>query len=143
MAATKKSWDHFGLPVYDVDGEEYAVGTDKQADKAAARAIEDSLWAFKADFLATFLNRHNQHLRDLSDSAYEAFKASLAKMQSDLSEDAGPIIRALIGNHLSDLVREAIQFDGRGHFLSPYDGEERDTADVPGLPKGKFAYRVN
>jgi hypothetical protein len=130
--AERLSYDHYGLPIFKADdGHEYAVGTLAQANRAAKADILDSLWAFNSDFIARFAG--------LDDRAASAVR----KMQEEMSEDANEIVRRLIGEkNLNRFVREAIAADGLGHFLSPYDGQERDSSDIPGLPKGKLAFRV-
>lgn len=40
---TNCDYEHYGLPVYELNGREYAVGTDEEADKAAAEAIRGSV----------------------------------------------------------------------------------------------------
>lgn len=114
------------------DGTLWLVGSEREADKAAKEYVLDSLWAFRASFIANFA--------DLDDATEKAIE----KMQREMSEDANPLIRRIIGeSNLNKFVKTAIQADGRGHFLSPYDGEEVDSDDVPGLPKGKLAYRLD
>jgi hypothetical protein len=130
----KLGHDVYGLAVYQADdGNEYAVGTLAQAKRAAKMYILDSLWAFNTDFIA--------RMADLDEATAKAVR----KAQEDLSEDANPLVRKLIGSepNLKRFVNEAIRADGLGHFLSPYDGEERSSSDIPGLPKGKLAFRVN
>ena len=47
----KESYDHYGLKIYSYAHLEYAVGTDEEADQAAAEDIKQSLWAFNASFI--------------------------------------------------------------------------------------------
>lgn len=105
---------------------EYLVINNRQADRMCAEEIENLLWAFNAEFIA----KHTKN--GLSTKAID----SLKKMQSELCEDANDIMQALIVN-ISVFIQDAIDADGRGHFLSGYDGEEL------GLKGGLFAYRVN
>lgn len=131
----KRSWDHYGLPVYVADdGNEYAVGTDKQATKAALEAAYQSLWAFRSSYIISHLN--------ISGRAADVAEKALEKMQGELSEDAGPIIELLLGSKLKRFLRDAVDTDGRGHFLNGWDSEEYDSDDIPGLPSGKYAYRI-
>src|SRR5262245_39617551 len=129
----KLSYDHFGLSIYKLDdGTEWAVGddTDKsrnnkgrtRVDRAARRAVIDSLWAFNTSFIVGFLARHHRAARHAFGSP--DVERAIKKVQESLCEDAGPLIRVLIGPHLTAFVEEAISADGRGHFLSQYDGEE-------------------
>lgn len=114
------------------DGTLWLVGSEREADKAAKEYILDSLWAFKTSFIASVANLSNAEER------------AIEKMQRDMSEDANPIIRRIIGeSKLNHFVKMAIDADGRGHFLSPWNGEEVDSDDIPGLPKGKLAYRLD
>src|SRR5688572_9585292 len=100
---------------FEFDREEYLVLTDSEADTATRATIEDSLWAFRASFIAAHANA------DLDDAAIKA----LEKMQGELCESAGPLVRALIKD-FDHFVQDAIRADGRGHFLSGYDGEENE-----------------
>lgn len=56
-------------------------------------------------------------------------------MQAELCEDANEIVKAMIGNNISLFLENAIKADGRGHFLSRYDGEEIQ------LKGGLYAYK--
>jgi hypothetical protein len=134
MTAIKKKWDYYGLAVYETaGGQEWAVGTEAQVARAARENILDHLWAFRPEFIARYAG--------LDDRAVNA----LGEMMGKLSEDANPIVRKLIGSdrNLSKLVRDAISVDGRGHYLAQYDGHERDSDEVEGLPRGKIAFRLN
>ncbi len=126
------SYDYYGLKTIETDDGTYAVGTKAQAEKAAKAYILDSLWAFRAEFIARVCK--------LSAKEAEAIK----KMQSEMSEDANPLVRRIIGEkNLDRFVKTAIKEDGLKHFIARYDNEERRSDDVPGLPKGKLAFRVD
>ncbi len=129
----KFAYKHYGLALYLAhDGNEYAVGSNAQAHKAAKEYILDSLWTFNANFIANIAGLDNQEER------------TVRKMQEEMSESANPLIRRIVGEkNLGRLVREAIAANGLGHFLSPYDGHKRDSSTIPGLPKGKLAFRTN
>lgn len=125
-----------GFKVYDlrvvrIDGEEYAVAdTDEEADTAAVLAAGSMLWAFRSSFIAGFLN--------LSDDQAKA----IGFMQEKLCEDADAIIALLLGTRLDEFLADAIGLDGRGHFLSGYDGEEIDGEEISPAFKGKYLYRT-
>lgn len=122
---------HYGLRVYHTEGGEYyAVGTERQVEAAAREYIRESLWVFRPEFLERFTPEavDAEILRILIENKYE---------------DATEIIARLVGDRLGDLIDEAIASDGRGHFLSPWDSEERDSDDIAGLPKGRLAYRIH
>lgn len=115
---------------FEVHGHHYLVLTDEEADEAVAQRIEEDLWAFRSSFVLSFVSRKNRF-----DSNPKAEKA-LEEVQGKLCEDAQPLIRAMIGEHLPEFVREAVSADGRGHFLAGYDGEENEEGDF-------FIYRVS
>jgi hypothetical protein len=117
------------------NGHTYLVYTDAEANKACREYIRENLWAFRAEWLATFIDR----------SYSKALVDSIKVIQEKMNEDASEIIFKLIGgsSKFSMLTRMAIEDDGRGHFLSPYDGKEHQSKTIPGLPPGKFAYRID
>lgn len=121
------AYDHYGLTVYKVGGEEYAVGTDEEADAAVADYIKDSAWSFNADFLAS--------QTDLPEEVYRAMQ--------DKCEDSNNAVSKLIEKTCGwdDFVAEAIRYDGRGHFLSGYDGEEVEIANGADHQGVFYAYK--
>lgn len=109
---------HWGLPVFEIDGCEYAVATsEEEADEAAAEYIKDSLWAFRAEFII-----------DHSKLPYEAIEM-IRTFQAEKCEDANETIEALIED-LDVFISDAISADGRGHFLAPYDFDEISLSDI-------------
>ena len=117
--------DTYGMTTFNCDGGEYAIATDSEADKAAQADISDSLWAFNASFVLSFCKVRG-----------ERTEKAFAKMQSELCEDANEIVRAMIGDEMPRFVSQAISADGRGHFLSSYNGEENEQ-------DGFYIYRTN
>lgn len=97
---------------FDYGRSTYQVLTDKEADKAAGAYIEESLWAFNAQFLA--------YETELPIDVFQALQ--------DKCEGANDTFRKLIDATcgIDRIVNEAIAADGRGHFLSSYDGEENE-----------------
>lgn len=102
---------------YDDDNynNDYLVLTDDEADEKAADYIKDSLWAFNASFLS-------------SETGYpiEVFEGL-----QDKCESANDAVGALIDSNKSDtnlkyFIDAAISADGRGHFMSSYDGNENE-----------------
>jgi hypothetical protein len=104
---------------------EYLVLTDEEAHERCVEHIKDTLWAFSASFIAS-------HTRN--GLSTECIKA-LEKMQGELCESALPIIEALIED-LDHFARDAMSSDGRGHFISSYDGKEFECGQY-------FVYRTN
>jgi hypothetical protein len=111
--------------VFDACGGQYLVLTDDEADEQAEQYIRETLWAFRAEFIAS------HSTSGWSNDCVEA----LEKMQGELCESANPIIEALIKD-MDHFVSDAISSDGRGHFLSQYDGEENEEGEF-------YIYRTN
>ncbi len=120
----------YGETFYNTGSAEYLVLTDEEADERAESDIAESLWAFNADFLADYMP-------DGIDAP------EIEAIRGDRCEGANEAMLALVraGRYsFAKLVREAIASDGRGHFLSGYDGEEIE------LKQGGlywYGYRVN
>jgi hypothetical protein len=109
----------------DDDGGEWLVLTDEEANDRAAAYIEESLWAFDADFL--------------SDFTPEGIGAGeIRAIRGDRCEDANGALLALVkvGRGMKALVEDAIDADGRGHFMGNYDGREHES-------EGYYLYRIN
>lgn len=115
----RDSWD-----IFEVIGNEYKVLTEEEADEAAREEIKESVWAFNADFILT----HTTFYRSSSVREDERFCEALEHMQSSLCESAGPVIMALIED-FNEFAQDAIDADGRGHFIAHYDCEEHESAD--------------
>ncbi len=103
---------------------EYLVLTDSEADKMASEQIGESLWAFNPSFLAGETG--------ISQDVFEAIQ------KNDKCESNNPAIASIIASTcgLSSFVESATGADGRGHFLSSYDGEENEEGEF-------FIYRTN
>jgi len=105
--------------VFNVNGSNYLILTDEEADTKASEAIRELLWAFNANFIID----NSEKLTNAEN--YETLSTAISKMQADLCEDANELIFALIDD-FDEFVDKAIAADGRGHFLSGYDGEENE-----------------
>lgn len=122
-----ESHDHYGLEILSVGRQEYAIGTDSEADDACKEYIKDSAWAFRSSFICEYCN--------LPQELAEALEA----LQSKKCEGANDAILALINKTdggLDGFADDAISADGRGHFLSSYDGNENEES-------GFYIYRTN
>jgi len=119
---SSEGYDYYDMSVYSACDGEYAIGTDEEADNSVYQYIEQSVWAFTPSFLAS--------MTDLPEAMFEAL--------SDKCEDANePILQVICQScGLEDFVDAAVSADGRGHFLSSYDGEEAEEGEF-------FIYRVN
>ena len=98
------------------DGFEYLVLTEGEADQEVQAYIEDSLWAFSAEFILNICGL------DSNSNVIDSFR----KMQEDTCDGCNYFIHALIDGTcgIDEFVNQAILADGRGHFLSSYDGKE-------------------
>lgn len=105
-----------------VGQQEYLVLDNDEADEQTAKYVEESLWAFSPAFL----------------SGETGFDQKVFDKLSEDCEDSNDAILTLVekGCGLDQFVEAAIDADGRGHFLSGYDGEEVESKDY-------FIYRLN
>ena len=116
---------------FEIIGNEYKVLTDAEADEETKNQIIDSLWAFNADFIL----QHTEFYNNSTDREDKEFCDSLKQLQGSICESANSIVKALIRD-IDEFVTDAIDADGRGHFLSFYDGEEHEQDKF-------FIYRTN
>lgn len=126
---TKEKYDHYGMDVYSAYREEYAVCLPDEADEAVKQYIRDSLWTFKAEMILA-------HSR--AGSSPKTIKA-LQEMQAKLCEDANEIVYCIIED-IDAFIEDVINADGRGAFLSSYDGEEHEI-EINGITF--YCYRLN
>jgi len=98
--------------VFDTPDGEVLVCTEDQADEKAKQYILNSLWAFDTNFI----QKHSEALNKMK-------VKDLKDIQSKLCENANPMIKACIDD-LDRFVEDAIDTDGRGHFVNNYDGVE-------------------
>lgn len=111
-------------------GEEYMVLTDEEADSEVENSIKKSLWAFNADFIL----EHTDFYRNSTESEDQIFINSIKVMQNTLCENANSLVYAMIED-IDTFIEDAIEADGRGHFISMYDGEENEQ-------NGFYIYRM-
>ena len=95
--------------IYCYGNEEYLVLTDDEADEKVAEYIKDSVWAFNPSFL----------------SSHSGIDEGVFKLLQDKCESANEAVLKLIKD-FDNFVEDAVATDGRGHFISSYDGEEND-----------------
>lgn len=99
--------------------QEYLVLTDEEANEEAKNSIENSLWAFNSDFII----KHCKNYDEMNWYEYDAAVESLREAQAHQCESLNGLVFALIDD-ISEFIDDAICEDGRGHFISYYDGEE-------------------
>jgi len=117
-------------PIYDDNcnrfeygDKEYLVCTDQEADEEARDYIRQSVWAFNSGFL--------QCHTDIDSEILEAAQ--------EKCEGANEMIFNSIKD-FDDFVSDAISSDGRGHFMSSYDGYEHEETIND---KEYYIYRTN
>lgn len=112
-------------------GMEWLILTDDEADARVRENVERDLWAFNADFLAAYMPE-----------GIDA--AEINAIRGDRCEDANAAMVALVkaadDDGLDRITEDAIQADGRGHFLAGYDGHECEFDHAGRL---WYAYRTN
>ena len=107
---------------------EYYVYTEREANKAAKEKIRNELWAFNINFLMRYIKA----FKELNDYEWERVEKAIHEMQTSLCETANEIIYAMVGGKkFKELAEDAISEDGRGHFLSGYDGIEYEISGTP------------
>jgi len=109
----------------EIDQDDWEFLTDEEADQRAKDCISESVWAFNTSFLMA-------HAKDnISESCFNALKEQY--------ESGNEAIKELIAD-FDHFVDDAMNCDGRGHFINSYDGQEYELYD------GKqyiYAYRIN
>jgi hypothetical protein len=106
-----------------VDGSEYLVLSEEEADERVKDYIRESVWAFRPEFLAEHLVIED---REAAVRVLEALR--------EQCEDANEPILSMVRD-VDALVDDAVSADGRGHFLASYDGAESEEGDF-------FIYKV-
>lgn len=99
--------------IFEVESQEYMVLTDEEADEKTSESINDTVWAFNADFII----EHSKVL-DFDDAS-----ETVVKVISEMCESGNEAMKKLVDD-MDEFVEDAISADGRGHFLNTYDGEE-------------------
>jgi len=115
--------------VEDEERDGYIVLTDEEADEMAANYIKDSLWAFNASFLASETGYPQEVFKGLQDQCEGANDAFYALIDSNKSD-----------TDIKGFIESAISADGRGHFMSSYDGNEHEQSINGGY---FYIYRMN
>lgn len=131
---TEGKHDHYGLAVFAMGSQEYAIGEDAACDKAVRANIEESIWAFNADFILSECG--------LPSELEDGVKAWQEKECEGCNDELLRMVNRLAGDSFFD---HAISADGRGHFMSSYDGEENEQTgeDTDGNSVRFYIYRTN
>jgi len=103
------AWDErrYGL------AEDWLILSDEEADAEAVESVRRDVWAFVPSFLVSYLP--------------EGVTVDVVEtLQQAKYEDAAPAILAMLGQRFEEFASDAIEADGRGHFLSSWDGCEHE-----------------
>ena len=93
---------------------DYLVLTDDEADEKSKEYILDSLWAFNASFIAGEIDLDEEVIQAIQDNG---------KCESN-NDTIFNLIKKL--GDIDSFIDAAISADGRGHFMSSYDGCENE-----------------
>ena len=115
------------------DGTEWLVLDEDEANELTREEIEDSLWAFNPDFIV----RHMPNLDELTKKQESDLIGALEQIQGSLCENCNPLFAAIIED-MDDFVDDAIESDGRAHFLARYDDVEVELEGTD-----FYAYRID
>lgn len=118
-------YDYYGLPVIEIEGDEYAVGKPSEVHDAIIKYCKENIQYFKPEFLAQN-SKYSDHL--------------FATLQKNDVYDSDVYLELI--DDIESFAEEAEEVDGRGHFLSPYDGEEIGVCDDEGVIF-YYLYRIN
>ena len=124
----EEKYDSYGLLVFSAYGQEWAVSTDDDAAEAVKQYINDNVWTFRPEFIAS-------HTKGgVSNGMIKAITA-LQEACESCNED----VKSLIED-IDNFIEDAVSSDGRGMFLSPYDSNEQEI-----LIDGAYyyTYRLN
>lgn len=110
--------DTYNTNIFYYYNQEYLVLTDEEADEEAKKEVKGSLWAFNSDFIVEHSKiGYNERVIKI-----------LQNIQSELCEDCQELVEALIED-IDEFCEDALNEDGRGHFLADYDGVENQQND--------------
>jgi len=108
-----------GKTTYFIGNQEYLVLNDEEAQTRCEEDIKQSIWAF----VPSFLSFHTGIDEDIIKSVQEHCESSNDMLLNSIKD-------------IEKFINEAIASDGRGHFISYYDGNEYEENDL-------FIYRLN
>ena len=94
--------------------DDYLVLTDEEADERAKEQIIESIWAFNSWFIV--------------DHTPEGIESDVVEIMQEKCEGSNEAFKRMIVD-LDAFVDDAICADGRGHFISSYDGKENEEGD--------------
>lgn len=105
----------------------FYVLTDEEADEVTEQNISETLWTFNDWFLAPYLDINKYIIR---------------RVQKETSEDCNTLFYKILDceGKFKDFVDKAVSVDGRGTYITGYDGIEREISHKD---KDFFIYRMD
>ena len=101
----------------EVIGEEYLVLTEEEAEEKAREEILGSLCYFRSGFIL-------EHSIFWDSIPYGAETKEYEEIIKSIQEKENSELIKVIIKDIDYFIEEAIRWDGRGHFINTYDGEE-------------------
>jgi len=119
----------YSLKPTDLDLEDFDILTDQDADIKCEEYVESLAWAFNPSFLSG--------ITGIDEAVFKAIQ------DNDKCEDNNDAILSIIKGTcgIPEFIESAVNADGRGHFLSGYDGEENYLRASDGSVL--YAYKIN
>ena len=111
--------DSFYINTGDLSNLEYFVLTDEEADQKAKEYIKQTIWAFESSFISSHTGIDEDIIKSVQEHC-ESINEMLLRNIKDIQK----------------FINEAIATDGRGHFISTYDGHEQQEGEL-------YIYRMN
>ena len=108
-----------GKTTYFIGNQEYLVLNNKESQTRCEEDIKQSIWAFNSSFLSF----HTGINEDIIKSVQEHCESSNDMLLNSIKD-------------IEKFINEAIASDGKGHFISYYDGYEHEENNL-------FIYRLN
>lgn len=114
---TQCNYSHYGLDTFTYGNHDYSVADEDESDEAIEDSLRGSVWAFNSVFILEVCGLPLE------------LAPCIKSFQSSQCENANDAIAALIYKTCGwqAFTEAAISADGRGHYLSSYDGEEHES----------------
>lgn len=113
-------------------GKEYLVLTEEEAEEKAREEILETLCYFNNSFIL----KHSIFWDSIPYGAVKEYEEIIETIQE---KESSELIKVIIKD-IDYFIEEAIRWDGRGHFINSYDGEEIEQ-EFEG--EYYYIYRIN
>ena len=132
-----EEWGPVPVPVmegeaYELQNGIYYVLDEKEAEEKAKEEILRSLCYFNSSFIL----KHSIFWDSIPYGAVKEYEEIIKSIQE---KENSELIKVIIKD-INYFIEEAIRWDGRGHFISTYDGEEIEQ-EFEG--EYYYIYRIN